>query len=76
MDREDDKQIVATAAASLVLFEGSRAEVRSTLEPWAGPAVARHWEQQLTAGPREQRARALAAVLTGLALDLQDWRAG
>jgi len=76
VNHEDQKQIVATAAASLVLLEGSRAELRAALEPWTGPAAAQHWDTLLTSGPREQRARALAAVLTGLALDLQEWRAG
>ncbi len=76
MNREDQKQIVATAAASLAVFDGSQAQLREALEPWAGPAAAQHWQTVFKSGPREQRAKALAAVLTGLALDLQGWRAG
>lgn len=73
MERDGHSHAVACAAATLVLLEGAQADVSTALREWAGPAAASRWDASLRSGSRDQRARALAAPLRGLALALQDW---
>jgi hypothetical protein len=61
------------AAAILVLLEGSQVPLLPLLQPIADKRALAEFDRALRQGSREARARALAATLTRLALDLDRW---
>ncbi len=68
-----DVELVRTAAAVLVLVDGTAADIAETLRGMtAGDELARI-EHTLTTGDRPTRARALAASLGHVALALEQW---
>lgn len=64
---------IRAAAAVLVLLQGPSAPLLQLLAPCAGDAESAHWQRALCEGPREHRARGLAAVLSTMAIELDDW---
>lgn len=62
------------AAAMFVLIEGAGTALGPLMKPLASASLLASCEREFRTGPRESRARALAATLTRVALDLDDWR--
>ena len=71
--RAPELAIRATAAV-LVLVDGHQAELGPLIAGASEPRTVLSLERQLCCLPREDRARAIASVLTVMAFDLDDWR--
>jgi hypothetical protein len=66
--------ILQVAAAVLVLLEGVDVPLPALLAPMAERGDLAAIDRRLRVGSREARAKALAAQLTRLAIDLDRWR--
>jgi len=67
------REAFQAAAAILVLLEGTQVPLVAVLRPAGDEPSVTELDRALRVGSRQARARGLAAALTRLALDMDQW---